>query len=235
MKIQLFVPCYIDQFYPETGINTVKVLEKAGCDIIYNRKQTCCGQPFFNGGHQIQAKKLAKKFYRDFGLSLPIVTPSASCAAYVLKHYQSLLSAEEFEILKHKGVYELSDFLVNILNYENTGATFNHKITWHYSCHAMREYNLKEEPFKLLKNVTWLKLLEIPKPDVCCGFGGTFSIKHKEISQAMTKEKVENAVSTGAEYIVSSEASCLLNLQAYINKNKIRIKTIHYADILANF
>ena len=233
MIVDLFVPCFIDQLYPDTAWNSIKLLEKAGCKVNYNPKQTCCGQPLFNSGDISHSKKLAQKFINDFPHDRPIVTPSASCAGYIRKHYSQLVDSKNAERLK-QNTFELTDFLVNQIGITDFGAAFPHKITYHDACSALREYGLKEEPRQLLRNVSDLELIEMPKRDDCCGFGGTFMLKYAPISTAMTEQKVENALSTGAEFIVSTEASCLMNIQSYINEQKLPIKTIHIADILAN-
>lgn len=132
-------------------------------------------------------------------------------------------------------IFELSDFLVNVLKIEEFGTLFPHKVTFHDSCAALREYGIKEEPRKLLAKVTGLELIEMNESDTCCGFGGTFAVKNAAISSAMTENKIRNAIETGAEYIVSTEASCLMNINGYINKHKLPVKGIHLADVLANF
>ena len=237
MTIDLFIPCFIDQFYPETGLNTVKILEKAGVTINYNPNQTCCGQPSFNSGYWKKTLPIAKKFIVDFPNKRPIVSPSASCTGYV-KNYFPQLSKEESFLNEHKrlksNLYELTDFLVNHLKYIDFGAEFNAKVTYHDACTALREYGIKTEPRKLLEKVKGLELVEMNESDVCCGFGGTFSVKMKPISEAMVEQKVQNALDTGAEYIVSTEASCLLNIEGYIKRNKLPIKAIHIADIIAS-
>lgn len=239
MDVQLFIPCYIDQLYPETGFNVIKILEKVGCKVHYNPEQTCCGQPAFNSGYWKETTAFAEKFLTDFNNSMFIVTPSGSCSSFVIHHYPKVLSdSTEFlakhELIKTK-IFELSDFLVNVLKIENLGAKFKHKVTFHDSCSALREYGLKDEARKLLGQVDGLELIEMDECDVCCGFGGTFAIKNTEISSSMTEQKVLNALKTGAAYIVSTEASCLMNINGFINKQKLPIKGIHLADILASF
>lgn len=237
MIVDLFIPCFIDQFYPETGHNVVKILKKLGVEIQYNPNQTCCGQPSFNSGYWKETLPIAKKFIKDFPNDRLIVSPSASCTGFV-KNYFPELSKEENFLEEHsrlkRNLTELTDFLVNHLKVEDLGATFNHKITYHDACTALREYGIKEEPRKLLAKVKGLELVEMNESDVCCGFGGTFSVKMKPISVAMVGQKVQNALDTGAEYIVSTEASCLLNIDGYIKRNKLPIKSIHIADILAS-
>lgn len=239
MKVQLFIPCYIDQLYPETGFNTIKLLEKAGCEVIYNPKQTCCGQPAYNSGYWDESRTLANKFLNDFNADIPIVTPSGSCSGFVIHHYPKLFKEDSTQLTAAKAVgeqmFELSDFLVNVLKVDDFGASFPHKVTFHDSCSALREYGIKNEPRQLLSKVKGLQLLEMEEAETCCGFGGTFSVKHPEISTAMADKKTINAIATGAEYIISTEASCLMNINSYCTKNKLAIKGIHLADILASF
>jgi len=237
MQVDVFIPCFIDQFYPETAANFVAILQKAGCDTRYNPEQTCCGQPAFNSGYWEEAKTIATKFLKDFNSGNTIVAPSASCTGFVRNYYHKLFN-EDKELLKQtneikKYIFEFTDFLVNHLKVVDLGAEFHHKVTFHDSCAGLREYHIKEEPRKLLQNVKGLELIEMEDTNTCCGFGGTFSAKFHNVSTAMTEQKVENALKTGAEYIVSTEASCLMNMEAYIKKQKLPIKTIHLVDILA--
>ena len=238
MDIQLFIPCYIDQLYPETGFNTVKVLEKAGCTVHYNPEQTCCGQPAFNSGYWKESANLAEKFLKDFNPDMPIVSPSGSCSGFIIHQYHKLLVdkpelLERHSLMKNT-IYELSDFLVNVLKVTDLGAKFPHKVTFHDSCSALREYGIKDEPRILLSKVEGLELIEMEESDTCCGFGGTFAVKNKAISTAMVEKKVQNALATGVEYIISTEASCLLNINGYCAKNKLGLKGMHLADILAS-
>ena len=238
MDIQLFIPCFIDQLYPQSAFNTIKILEKAGCKVHYNPKQTCCGQPAFNSGYWKEASRLAKKFLVDFNAEMPVVSPSGSCTGYIRRHYHKILDGRpellmKFEIMQNT-IYELSDFLVNILHVEDLGAAFPHRVTFHDSCSALREYGIREEPRRLLSRVKGLELVEMSESEVCCGFGGTFSVKNKAVSTAMADKKVQNALKTGAEYIVSTEASCLMHINSYCSKQKIPIKGIHLADVLAS-
>lgn len=239
MTVDLFVPCYIDQMYPNTGWNVLKVLEKAGVEVNYNPNQTCCGQPTFNSGFWNQSKKLATKFIKDFPHDRPIIVPSASCGSFVKNHYIKLFEGDKEMLTEcerlQKNMYEITDYIVNVLNISDFGASFPHKITYHDACSALREYKLKDEPRTLLSNVKELELIEMEESTTCCGFGGTFMIKFPPISAAMTQQKVENAINTGAEYIVSTESSCLMNIESYIKKNNLNIKTIHIADVIASF
>ena len=237
MLVDLFIPCFIDQFYPQTGMNMVKILEKLGVEVHYNKNQTCCGQMAFNSGFWDEAKAIGEKFIRDFPNDRPVVGPSASCAGMVKNYYPWLFHNSglhyEYKQLR-RNFYEITDFLVNFLHEESVGATFNHIVTYHDSCAGLREYGLKDEGRILLSRVAGLELREMKDHDVCCGFGGTFSVKFEPISVAMAAQKVKNALDTGAEYIVSTDASCLMHLQGYIDKNNLPIRTIHIVDLLAS-
>jgi L-lactate dehydrogenase complex protein LldE len=236
MHVDLFIPCFVDQFFPQTGFNLIKLLEHVGCTVHYNPKQTCCGQPSFNGGYTKETKKLAQKFIKDFEGERIIVSPGGSCTGFVRNYYDSLFDSEiEKKTAKELGkrMYEISDFLVNILHVSDLKASFPHKVTIHDSCAALREYGLKNEPRLLLNQVAGIEIIELDDNETCCGFGGTFSMKHTAISTAMVEQKVRNAVKTGAQYITSTEASCLMNIASYVQKNNVPITPIHIVDILA--
>ena len=237
MDVDIFIPCFIDQMYPQTGFNMVKILEKAGINVHYNPNQTCCGQFAFNSGYWEEARKLGKKFIKDFSNNRPIVGPSASCIGYVKNFYDELFynSAyhNDYKQLQ-RNIYEITDFLVNVIKVEDFGSVFEHKITYHDSCAALREYGLTDEPRRLLKNVKGLELVEMKDSNVCCGFGGTFSVKFEPISTAMAEQKVQNALDTGAEYIVSTDSSCLMHQYGFIKKHKLPIKVAHIVDVLAS-
>lgn len=215
----------------------VKILEKAGVEVHYNTNQTCCGQMAFNSGFWDEAKSIGEKFLRDFPYNRPVVGPSASCVGYVRNYYHQLFHNTSLHIEYRqlvKNIYEFSDFMVNVLKVTDFGAKFEAKVTYHDSCAALREYGIKEEPRKLLNKVKGLELIEMKDTDVCCGFGGTFSVKHEAISTAMAEQKVENALETGAEYIVSADSSCLMHQDGYIKKNNLPIKVINLIDVLAS-
>lgn len=236
MKVELFIPCFIDQLFPDTAFNTVKLLEKAGCAVTYNIEQTCCGQPAFNAGFWDDAKAIGRKFLNDFSEDGVIVSPSASCTGMVRNYYSDLFTNTT---LHNKcravqgNIYELSDFLVNILQVDYFGAELEGRAVYHDSCAALRECKIKTEPRQLLSKVHGLELLDIPDNQTCCGFGGTFAVKFDAISSAMAQQKVDHALSVEADYIISTDASCLLHLQAYIDKQQIPLKTYHIADVLA--
>lgn len=238
MKVQLFIPCFVNQFHPNIGINMLKLFRQLNIDPVYNPKQSCCGQIAFNSGEWDIARQMASKFIDDFSHESVIVSPSASCSAYLMNYYKKLFGEDsalypKFQWLSDN-LFELSDFLYNQCDTSVLKAKFPHKVTFHDSCSGLREYKLKDEARKLLSRVEGIQLLEMEETNECCGFGGTFAVKHKYISQAMVEQKVENAIQTGAEFITSTEASCLMNIQGYLDKNKIPLKTIHFSDILVN-
>ncbi len=237
MIVDLFIPCYIDQFFPETGLNTVKILEKAGCGVNYNPEQTCCGQPAFNAGLKKECKAVAEKFIREFTNNRYIVTPSASCVGMIKNYYPELFHNSvwhnEYKNL-NKNIIELSDFLVNVLKKTDLGASLTTRAVYHDSCAALRELHLKQEARTLLKNIQGLDLVEMEEGDFCCGFGGTFSIKHPSIASAMAERKIKNAQQQQAELIISTDSSCLMHIQSYAHKQEIPIKTMHLADVLAS-
>ena len=236
MKVQLFIPCYIYQLYPQTGQNTLEILQKVGCEVIYNPNQTCCGQPAFNSGYWVESKALAEKFFNDYDPNIPIVSPSGPCTGFIKRHYAKLFpnEAEKLALCDtvSSNLFELSDFLCNQLKIVDLGAVFPHKVTLHRSCSSIREYGLTNEPERLLSHVKGLELIEMEESTTCCGFGGTFAIKQTDISTAMVAKKVEYALATGAEYIVGTEASCLMNITSYCQKQGLPIRGIHLADIL---
>lgn len=237
MKVQLFIPCFVDQLYPDTAFNMIKVLEKAGCTVSYNPSQTCCGQPAFNAGFWDDAREVCSKFLKDFDASSIIVAPSASCVGFVRNYYSKLFENSSFHNeVKAIGqnTYEFSEFLVNKLGKKNIGASLHGKATYHDSCAGLRECRIKNEPRELLMNVEGLELLEMQDVETCCGFGGTFAVKFEPISIGMAEQKVEHAMATGAQYLISTDLSCLMHLQGYIDNKGYSLKTLHIADVLAN-
>lgn len=239
MNVQIFIPCFVDQLYPDTAFNMIKVLEKAGCTVTYNTNQTCCGQPAFNAGFWNEAKVVCSKFLNDFkgGPNDYIVAPSASCVGFVRNYYGKLFenSSVHNEVKDlGKRIFEFSEFMINVLNTEDTGAVLNGKATYHDSCAGLRECKIKEEPRKLLSKVKGLEIVEMNDVETCCGFGGTFAVKFEAISINMGEQKVENAIATGADYIISTDLSCLMHLQGYIKHKGHKIKSMHLADVLAS-
>ena len=237
MLVDIFIPCFVDQLFPEAAFNMIKVLEKAGCTVNYNPAQTCCGQPAFNAGFWDQCKDVANKFINDFPNERYIVTPSASCAGMVKNYYpeifhNSVLHNKSKSI--QKNIYEFSDFLVNVLNVTDIGARLNGVATYHDSCSALREMGIKKEPRTLLSNVRGLEIREMQDTETCCGFGGTFSVKYEAIAVGMAEQKIIHAEETSADIIISTDVSCLMHLDGYLKKQNKKIKVMHIADVLAS-
>jgi len=237
VNVHVFIPCFIDQLYPTAGFNTIKVLEKAGCTVTYNPDQTCCGQPAFNAGYWGESREVCNKFINDFSGAEHIVVPSASCTGFIKNYYSKIYdnasNQKDTKGLQEK-VYELSDFLVNVLKIDDLGAQFEGVATYHDSCAALRECRIKTEPRKLLEKVRGLKLIELQDSETCCGFGGTFAVKFEGISVAMGEQKVQNIVNTKADYIISTDLSCLMHIGGVMEKMALPVKSLHLADVLAS-
>ena len=242
IEVNIFIPCFVDQLYPETGMSMVRILEKLGCRVQYNANQTCCGQPAYNAGFFKEAREVADKFLFDFGADTfhYVVAPSASCVGMVRNGYGLLYGADtpdkqrDYNRLRNR-MHELSDFIVNVLKVERiAGSHYEGKVAYHDSCSALRECNVFAEPRKLLSHVRGLTLVDLPENETCCGFGGTFAVKFEAISVAMAQQKVDYALEAGADTIVSTDTSCLMHLESYIKRNKLPMKTMHLADVLAS-
>ena len=237
MRVQIFIPCFIDQLYPQTAFNMVKVLEKACCDVVYNGNQTCCGQPAFNAGFWEEAREVCTKFIKDFDNADYIVCPSASCVGFVRNYYAKLFdnsSAHNQVKDLSKRIFEFTEFLTDIVGIQNFGAEFEAIATYHDSCAALRECKIKDGPRNLLSHVKGLQMIEMNDVETCCGFGGSFAVKFDSISVAMADQKINNALATRADYIISTDISCLMHLDGYIKNKGLSIKTLHIADVLAS-
>lgn len=235
MKVDLFIPCFIDQLRPETALNMVKVLEKAGCQVNYNTEQTCCGQAAFNAGFWDEAREVGEKLLREVSNN-HLVCPGASCVGMIRNSYDLLFQNSSYHNKYRqlqKRTFELSEFLVDVLKITEFGSMLFGKATFHDSCSGLNECGIKSQPRLLLKHVQGLELVEMKECETCCGFGGTFTVKFENISIAMAEQKVANAVATGAEYLISTDYACLLHMDAYIKNKNIPIKALHLADVLA--
>lgn len=239
MKVTLFITCLVDQLCPQVGVATVGILHRAGCEVVFDDRQTCCGQPAFNTGYRSEARKFAERFIEIFESTDAeyIVSPSGSCTAMV-RHFHELFKGEDAWIERAEKVsvrtFELSAFLVNVLKREDLGAKFDGKLTWHDACHALRELGLKSEPRALLKNVAGAEFVELRNSDACCGFGGTFSVKFPEISTAILDEKIAAIEESGADAVVACDASCLMQIGGRLSRLGKKAKAVHIAEILAN-
>ena len=236
MKVALFITCLADQLWPSVGTSTVEVLRRVGCEVTFDERQTCCGQPAFNTGYRGEARKLAERFIEIFEDAEAIVSPSGSCTAMV-HHFHELFADDENWRNRANSIaartHELGSFLVNILKVEDVGASFNGRITWHDACHGLRDLGIRDEPRRLLKNVRGAEFVELPSADSCCGFGGTFSVKYPEISTAILDQKIDNIAQTRVRAVVSSDASCLMQIGGRLSRNDSSIRVMHLAEILA--
>lgn len=234
-KVALFVPCFIDQLFPQVGLDTASVLRRAGYEVEFPEDQTCCGQPAFNSGHWEDARPCAERFLQVFARYEQIVCPSGSCTTMVRKVYPELLTGapKEEAIALGQRVYEFSEFLVRIAHVTDVGAEFPHKVTYHASCHATRELGISEEPRVLLRNVRRLEYVELEKASECCGFGGMFATKFPAISAAMGDVKATAIEASGAEYVAALDTSCLMHIEGILRHGKRAAKTVHLASILA--
>ena len=243
MRVALFIPCFVDQLFPNVGIAMVKVLQRLNVEVDFPSAQTCCGQPAFNTGYWDEARELAKRYCEIFADADAIVCPSGSCTAMVRNFYPELLAGSVGGAGARpataaipacvSNTFEFSEFLVRKLGVTDVGARFPAKVTYHDACHALRELRLKDEPRELLRNVKELELVEMSEAETCCGFGGTFSVKFPMISYAMDEVKCTSIKQTGAEYVVSGDSSCLMQIDGYLRRKGLPIKTVHLAEVLA--
>jgi len=238
-KADLFVTCIIDQFYPEVGVSVVNVLRRLGVTVGFPKDQTCCGQPVYNTGFTEQARTLAKRVLEQFKDSEYVVVPSGSCAATMRVYYLELFDDVPGLLADAKALaaktYEFSEFLVKVLGVEDAsmcGASHQGTAVFHPSCHLLREVGVKEEPRKLLRSVPGLEEKELEGAEVCCGFGGTFSVKFPHISEGMVADKIANVQASGAETLVSCDMSCLMNIGGALNRVDSKVKVRHLAQIL---
>ncbi len=235
-KVSLFVPCFVDQLLPQVAVDTVKVLRRIGYTVDYPEDQTCCGQPAFNTGYWDEARPCAERFVRVFKNAEAVVCPSGSCVTMVRVFYADLLAKSplrEDALALASRTFEFSEFLVKVAAVTQVGASFPHTVTYHASCHGLRELHIHDEPLQLLRQVDGLKLIDMVRAEECCGFGGTFAAKFSDISAAMGNSKSENATATGAEFVTATDPSCLLHLQGILSQRQARTQTIYLASILA--
>jgi L-lactate dehydrogenase complex protein LldE len=239
VRISLFVGCYNDTLFPETGIAVVNVLERLGHTVDYPLAQTCCGQMHYNTGYQAETVPLLRKFIEIFRDAEAICIPSSSCAAMVRTHYSKLAEAIDDQELEAEveaivpRVYEFTELLLNKLGVENVDAYYPHRVTYHASCHSLRSLCVGDGPVRLLRKVRDLEFVELPNVEQCCGFGGTFSVKNADTSAAMLSDKIKDVLATGAEVCTAIDNSCLMHLFGSLHRQRTGIKTAHIAEILA--
>jgi L-lactate dehydrogenase complex protein LldE len=239
IKVGLFVTCLVDQLWSSVGASTVEVLRRAGCEVEFDERQTCCGQPAFNTGYRTEARRVAERFIclceqsdAEF-----IVSPSGSCTAMV-HHYETLFAGEdEWRARAHAvaaRTFELSWFLVRELKLTDVGARFKGRVTWHDACHGLRELGVRNEPRALIRQVRDADFVELENADACCGFGGTFSVKYPEISAAILDQKIEAIERSGVDAVVSGDASCLMQIGGRLSRIGSKARVMHLAELLAS-
>ena len=235
-QVALFIPCFVDQLSPQIGLDMAQVLRRIGYEVNFPEDQTCCGQPAFNTGYWQEARPLAERFVKVFRSAEAVVSPSASCTTMVRIFYPELLaqSAIRQEAIElGKRVFEFSEFLVDHAHISDVGAVFPHKVAYHDACHALRELHLKRQPRELLGKVQGLELVEMAYSEDCCGFGGTFATKFNMISGAMGDSKAGSAEASGAEFLTSTDPSCLMQIEGILRRRHSKVRTLHLASILA--
>ena len=244
MKVALFIPCYIDQFYPNVGIATLQLLEKLGCDVAFPLEQTCCGQPMANSGFASLSKGCDKNFVKNFAGFDYIVAPSGSCVLHVKEHLHDDENPQEALQIRNS-VYELTEFLTDVLKVESINANFPFKVGLHNSCHGQRGLHLSSmtervlpefsKPEQLLKMVNGITLSKPKRNDECCGFGGTFCVFEEAVSVKMGKDRVKEHEDNQVDYITGGDTSCLMHLEGILKRQGSKTKTIHIAEILNGF
>jgi len=240
MRASLFITCYNDTLYPETGRAVVTLLERLGVELDFQPRQTCCGQMHANTGFRAEAFSQAKRFVRLYQDAESVVIPSSSCVAMIRDQYPGLFQELGNESLRSEfaallpRVYELTEFLVDRLGVEDVGAYFPHRVTCHMSCHGLRGLHIGDRPFRLLSKVRGIDLVPLENLERCCGFGGTFSVKNAEVSSAMLSAKLRDLLTTGAEYCVAVDNSCLMHIGGALHRQFAGMRTIHLAQILAS-
>jgi L-lactate dehydrogenase complex protein LldE len=239
LRVSLFITCYNDTLFPETGKAVVRVLERLGHTVEFPTGQTCCGQMHWNTGYQAEAMPLLSRFVGQFRGSEAVVVPSSSCVAMMRDHYPKMAAVmgdkqliADVEALLPK-VFEFSEFLTKRLGLEDVGAYFPHRVTYHASCHGLRNLGLGDGPMRLLKAVRGIDLVELQGLEQCCGFGGTFAVKNADVSGAMLADKMAAVLDTKAEACTACDNSCLMHIQGALHRQKTGVRTLHLAEILA--
>lgn len=238
MLVSLFVTCLVDQLWSNVGVSSVEVLRRVGCDVEFDDRQTCCSQPAFNTGYRDEARQVARRFISVFESSKAeaIVSPSGSCTAMV-HHLPELFAGDDSWQKRAQAIagrtYELSSFLVRVLNRDDVGASWNGRVTWHDACHGLRDLNIKSEPRKLISNVRGAEFVELENADSCCGFGGTFSVKYPDISGAILDSKLGKVLDTEAGAVLAGDLGCLMQIAGGLEREHARMDVRHVAEVLA--
>lgn len=244
IKVGIFVPCCVDQFAAQSGLRMIKLLQDNGVECFYPTEITCCGKALFVNGDREGAKALGEKMIDTYSDYPYVVSCGSGCVAYIKKYFSQLFHNTTFHNSYRQfadKIYDISDFLVNVMHYTPTNVSFPHSVAFLDHCNTLRDYRctahpdkvgLSEEPRQLLRAIEGLKLVEIEQADVCCGYGGHFANMFTPISNSLAKRKIDNIMAAGAEVITSTETSCLLNLKSYIDKNGLKLKCVPFIDIL---
>ena len=235
-KAALFATCIVDQLYPLVGVSVVRVLRRMGVDLSFPADQTCCGQPLYNSGFTHEAQQLARRVLASFSGSQYVVVPSGSCSAMIKVFYQDLFhddpaTLQQVQQLAPR-VYEFSQFLVDVMEVQEMEGGHTGSVTYHPSCHLLREMEVRDQPRKLLNSVEGLELKDLPQAEVCCGFGGTFAIKYPHISEEMLADKIDSVHASGAETLVSCDMGCLMQIEGGLSRRGSPIKVRHLAQML---
>ena len=237
VQVALFITCLTDQFFPRVGECAVEVLKRLGAEVTFNPAQTCCGQPAFNTGYRDEARAVAAQMLDLFDDAEYVVAPSGSCTTMMRVFYPELFAGDPDRLRKVERLsgrlFEFSEFLVKILKVEDVGASFHGRVTYHDSCHLLRELGIESEPRRLIRAVRGVSLVEMQDDRLCCGFGGTFSVKFPEVSVAMGEDKLRAATEAGAEYLIANDSGCLMHLAGLIHRQGLPIRTMHLAELLA--
>jgi L-lactate dehydrogenase complex protein LldE len=237
MKASLFIPCTVDILMPEIGIATHALLSRLGVETTYHEEQTCCGQPLFNAGYREEAQRVARHFIEVFGGDEHVVSPSGSCVCMVKHHYPELFADEPSWCERARElagrIFELSQFIVDVMGLADVGASYEGTVTYHESCHIFRGLGVSSQPRKLIAAVRNARFIELNNANACCGFGGEFSIGYPEISRALVKDKAANFLASGADVLLLCEPGCLLNIAGYLKKNHPAKRAMHLASFLA--
>jgi L-lactate dehydrogenase complex protein LldE len=225
MRVSLFVTCFNDTLFPHTGRAVVRLLERLGCEVEFPLEQTCCGQVHLNSGYAREGVALARRLAQVFDGAEAVVTPSASCAGMLRQQ----LAEDE-----RPPIYELSEFVVDRLGVEDVGAHYPHRVTFHPTCHSLRELHVGGRPLRLLRAVSGIELVELPESAECCGFGGTFAVKNSDVSSAMLTDKVRAVLETRAEVVCAADNSCLMHIGGALSRQRTGVRTAHLAEVLAS-
>ena len=239
MRVSLYITCYNDSLFPETGKAVVRVLERVGAEVEFRPEQTCCGQMHANTGFRREAFALAARFVRQYADAEAVCIPSSSCVAMIREQYPGLIAESgsmslraEFAALLPR-VHEFTEYLMNVAGVEDVGAYFPHRVTYHASCHGLRSLHAGDRPMRLLSRVRGIELAPLRNLDRCCGFGGTFSIKNAEVSSEMLAEKLGAVRETKASFVTALDNSCLMHIGGALHRGQDGVSTLHIAEILA--